>query len=261
MYKVWWRELWAFREVLAFLVWRDITVRYKQTLLGVAWAVLQPLATMMIFTIFFGNLAKVPSDGIPYAVFTYSALTAWTFFTTAVVSASNSLITNQNLVSKVYVPRIMIPGAAILSFVPDFIVSSLILLVLMLFYGVPLSWTFLWWPVLLVPVILLAFAFGLILSALNVRYRDIKYVVPFAMQLLLFATPVIYPISLVPEKYRALMALNPLTGLIDAFRATALHGRSIDWFLFGAGCGLTLLAVTIGMIYFRNAEQTFADTI
>lgn len=261
MHKTWWRELWSFREVLAFLVWRDISVRYKQTVLGVAWAVLQPLLTMMIFTIFFGRLAKVPSDGIPYAVFAYSALTAWTFFATAVIASSNSLISNQNLISKVYVPRIIIPGSAVLSFVPDFIVSSSILIVLMLFYGVPLSWTFVLWPLLLVPLAVLAFAVGLILSALNVKYRDIKYVVPFSIQMLLFATPVIYPVSLVPEKYRFVMALNPLTGLIDTFRATALGGREIDWQLFGVGCAISVIALIIGLVYFRRAEHSFADTI
>ncbi len=257
----WFRELWQYRELLFFLVWRDIKIRYKQTALGVTWAVLQPVVTTLIFFLFFGRLARMPSDGIPYPVFAYSALVGWTYFASAVSNGANSLVSNSNLLTKVYFPRAIIPLAAVLSGIPDFLLASIILVVIMLYYDLVPSWGLLLWPVLLVPLSLLAGGFSFLLSAMNVRFRDVKYAIPFVIQIWLFVTPIIYPVSLVPEKYRVWLALNPVSGLIEALRATAIVGRSIDWQLLGVSLAMTLVIIVVGVAYFRRAERSFADVI
>ncbi len=260
-------ELWAYRELLFFLVWRDVKVRYKQTALGAAWAILQPLLSMVVFTIFFGRLAGVGSDGLPYPIFSYVGLLPWTLFSQGVNQASTSIVSTATLVQKVYFPRLIIPLAAIVSGLVDFAVAFVVLLGMMPFYSVRPSWKLVFLPALL----LLAFAattgIGLLLAALNVRYRDVRYIVPFCIQLWLFATPVIYPMSRVAEKLDALgiplwiYGLNPMVGVVQGFR----------WSVLGAGAGLeSVLVASIavscllfgaGLVSFRRLERTFADVV
>src|SRR6266480_1407555 len=197
------RDLWAYRELLYFLTWRDVKVRYKQTELGVAWAIIQPLLTMLIFTIFFGRLAGVPSDNIPYPLFAYAGLLPWTFFANAISNSGNSLVGNANLITKVYFPRMIVPGAAVAAGLVDFAIASVILVLLMIYYGVSLRWTVLMFPVLVLMTTLLALGVGMWLSALNVKYRDVRFALPFAVQLWLFVSPVIYPISFLPQRWRS----------------------------------------------------------
>jgi lipopolysaccharide transport system permease protein len=250
-----------YRELLYFLVWRDIKIRYKQTVLGVAWAMLQPLVTTLIFFLFFGRLAGIPSDGVPYPIFAYSALVAWIFFAAAVGNGANSLVQNSNLLTKVYFPRAIMPAAAVLSGVPDFLFSSVGLVAVMAYYGVTPGLGLLLWPLLLIPLALLAIGFSFWLSAFNVKFRDVKYVIPFILQIWLFVTPVIYPVSLVPPQYRMWLALNPITGLIEAFRGTAIAGHEIDWQLFNVSLGVAIFVFLSGAIYFRSAEREFADRV
>jgi lipopolysaccharide transport system permease protein len=253
-------ELWTYRELLYFLVWREIKVRYKQTVLGAAWAVIQPLMTMVVFSIFFGRLAKVPSDGVPYPVFAFCALLPWQLFAFALTESSNSLVNNQRIISKVYFPRLIIPMAAVLVGVVDFCVSLGALALLFAYYGfVPAAglWSLPAWMLL---ALITAFSVGLWLSALNVRYRDIRYTLPFLTQIWLFATPVAYPVSIVPEAWRPLYALNPMVGVVEGFR----------WALLGTGApgltvavsGLVVVAILVsGLFYFRSVERTMADVI
>lgn len=259
--KEWLAEIWRYRELVFFMVWRDIKVKYKQTLLGVAWAVIQPLFTMLVFTLFFGKLGRIPSDGIPYPIFSYSALVAWTFFSSALSYSGNSLVGNSSLLTKVYFPRATLPTSAVLSGVPDFFLASVLLVGLMAYYHIAPSWTVLLWPVLLIPLILLALGAGLFLSALNVKFRDIKYALPFLIQLLMFLSPVIYPTSMVPERYRVLAALNPLSGILEAFRSSLLPSRTVDWKLLGISGAVTLVIFFLGLLFFRKAERDFADVI
>ncbi|HKP97786.1 MAG TPA: ABC transporter permease [Fibrobacteria bacterium] len=260
-FKDWLLENWRYRELIFFMVWRDIKVRYKQTLLGAAWAVIQPLFTMIVFTLFFGNLGRIPSDGIPYPIFSYSALVAWTYFSTALSYSGNSLVGNSNLLTKVYFPRASLPASAVLSGVPDFLLASLILVGLMGYYHIAPSWAILLWPVLLIPLIFLALGVGLFLSALNVKFRDIKYALPFIVQLMMFLSPVIYPASMVPERYRVLAALNPLTGILEAFRSSLFPARTVDWKLLGISLLVTAIIFVSGLLFFRKAESDFADVI
>ncbi len=257
----WLQEFWRYRELLLFLVWRDFKVRYKQTLLGVAWAVLQPLVATMIFFVVFGRLARVPSDDIPYPVFAYSGLVAWTYFSGAISYGANSLISNSSLLTKVYFPRLTIPTAAVLSGLPDFGIAALVLVGVMAYYGMTPDWTFVFLVVLAIPLTMLALGVSMLLSALNVRFRDVKYVVPFATQIWLFVTPIIYPVSLVPDKYRLLLALNPMTGFVEAFRATAIGGKPMDWTLLAVSLAVTCVVFLAGLLYFRRAERSFADLI
>ena len=254
------RELWAYRELLVVLVIRDIKVRYKQTVLGVVWAILQPFMTMVVFSIFFGRLANMPSDGSPYPVFVYSALVPWTFFANAITSSSNSLVGSAHLVSKVYFPRLIIPLAAVGVGIVDFAIAASILLVLMVFYG--MSWSL---YLLIAPVLLLAIAFtalgaGTFLCALTVAYRDFRYVVPFMVQLWMFVTPVIFPSSLVPTQWRWLLHLNPMTGLIEAFRAAFL-GKELDFFGLAVSAAIAIILFLAGVAYFGRVERRFADII
>jgi lipopolysaccharide transport system permease protein len=255
------RDLWEYRELLFFLIWRDIQVRYKQTVLGAAWAVLQPVLTMLVFSIFFGRLAGMPSDGIPYPVFVYAALLPWQLFAYALTESGNSLVANQQLVTKVYFPRLLIPISAVLAGLVDFAISFVVLLGLMLYYGIVPTLAILTLPVFLLFALVTALAVGLWLSALNVEYRDVRYTLPFLTQFWLFATPIAYSSSLVPEPWRALYGLNPMAGVVEGFR-WALLGKagSLDSMVFVSVVVVIALLVG-GLAYFRRMEKTFADVV
>jgi len=254
------RELWEYRELLSFLTWRDVKVRYRQTFLGALWAVLQPLLTMIVFTLVFGRLAGMPSDGIPYPLFSYAALLPWTFFANAVTSSSTSVVGSAHLITKVYFPRLIIPGAAVLAGLVDFGIAFVLLLGLMLWYGTPLAATILLVPVLVFLTALLALGVGDWTAAMHVKYRDFRYAVPFAIQLWMFATPVIYPSRLVPESWRWLLDLNPLTGIVEGFRGILFSG-CIPWMSLGVTTILTILGFIYAAYTFRRMERSFADII
>jgi lipopolysaccharide transport system permease protein len=254
------RELWAYRELLVVLTMRDITVRYKQTALGAAWAILQPLMTMVVFTIFFGHLAQISSDGYPYPVFVYSALLPWTFFANAISSSSNSLVGSAQLLSKVYFPRLIIPLSAVGSSILDFAVASTVLLGMMVFYKVGWTSNLMLAPLLLLGVAFIALGVGTCLSAVTVTYRDFRYVLPFMIQFWMFVTPVIYPASLVPAEWRWAMCLNPMSGLIDGFRAVFL-GSALDILGVSISCVAAILIFIVGIAIFERAERLFADVI
>jgi len=244
-----------------FLAWRDVKVRYKQTLLGVVWAVIQPLATMVVFTLVFTHLAKIPTDEIPGPIFYFSALIPWIFFSSTVSSAGMSLVSNSALLTKIYFPRIILPTAATLSNLIDFLVSSLVLVGFIAYYDVPIGRNLLLWPLLVALLTLLALGLGTFFAALNVKYRDVKYVLPFLIQLLLFATPIIYPASMVPERFRWLMAINPLTALIEGFRNMVMPSRSVDWTLLGISTISIGVIFAAGVAYFRSTERAMADVV
>jgi lipopolysaccharide transport system permease protein len=253
-------EIWRYRELVYFLAWRDIKLRYKQTVLGAAWAILQPVLAMVVFTLFFGKLAQMPSDGVPYAIFSYCALVPWTYFANALSNAGNSLVGSANLISKVYFPRLIVPGASVLVGALDFGIAFLVLLGMMLYYGIAPSWGILLVPVLFLLTMGTALGVGTWLSALNVEYRDVRYIIPFMIQLWMFATPIVYPLSLVPERYRLLVALNPMAGIIEGYRA-ALLGRPFQWGSLAESVVLCLVMLLAGAFYFRSVEKTFADVI
>jgi len=255
------RELWAYRELVYFLAWRDVKVRYKQTVLGVLWAVLQPLFTMVVFTLLFGQLAKIPTDGLPGPVFYFAALVPWIYFSSTVSNAGMSLVANSTLLTKIYFPRIILPAAAAVSNLMDFLISSVFLLGFVLYYGMPLGWSLLLWPVLVVLVTMLSFSLGTIFAALNVKYRDIKYALPFFIQLLMFATPIIYPASMIPERFRWLLALNPLSGIVEAFRYSVAPVRAPDWNLVALSVGASVVLFAAGLVYFRSTEKAMADLV
>jgi len=254
------KELWAYRELLSVLALRDIKVRYKQTVLGVAWAIIQPLAAMLIFTIIFGRLAKIPSEGYPYAIFVYSALLPWTFFANALSTSGNSLVGSSHLVSKIYFPRLIIPMASIGGGLVDFLLSSVILLLLMIHFEVVWTDHLLMAPFLLLGVMLTALGVGILLSALTVSYRDFRFVVPFLIQIWMFLSPVVYGVEFIPEKWRWLLLLNPMTGYIDGFRSAFL-GKSFDWNALGISLVLSLIIFVISIAYFTKVERRFSDVI
>jgi lipopolysaccharide transport system permease protein len=255
-------ELWDSRELLYFLVWRDVKVRYKQTVLGVAWAVLQPVLTMLVFSVFLGALVRVPSEGLPYPVFAYAALLPWQLFAHTITECGNSLVANQQLITKVYFPRLVIPIAAVLAGLVDFAVAFTVLIGLMVHYGIPLSAAVLSLPVFLLLTVAVALGVGLWLAALNVQYRDVRYTLPFLTQLWLFATPVAYPTSLVPETWRWLYALNPMVGVVEGFRwALVGAGRAVGGGPLTMSALATLLVLAGGVAYFRRMEHTFADLV
>lgn len=254
------RDLWHYRDLFYILTMRDIKVRYKQTVLGAAWAIIQPLFTMLIFSIFFGRLAGMPSDNIPYSLFALAGLLPWTFFSNAVNNSGNSLIGNSNLITKVYFPRILIPAASVGSGLIDFAIGFVLLVILMFYYGVGVSLNLLMLPVLILLTCLLAIGVGMWMSALNVKYRDIRYALPFLIQLWLFVTPIIYPASIVPDKWRWLLALNPLAGQIEAYRS-AFFGKPFDWLSLGISAVLTLAILTYSAYTFRRMERSFADEV
>ncbi len=254
-------ELWRYRELLFFLTLRDIKLRYKQTALGVAWAVLQPLLTMGVFTIFFGNLGQIPSDGKPYAVFVLGALVPWQLFAYALTQSSNSLVAEQRLITKVYFPRLIVPIASVLAGLVDFLIALALLLLMMAGYRVAPSWGVLAAPVFALFAVLTALAVGLWLSALNVQYRDVRYTIPFLTQFWLFATPVAYPASLVPESYRPLYGLNPMAGVVEGFRWALLGTEAPNWGMMAVSAGVVLALLAGGLFYFRRMEKTFADVV
>lgn len=254
------RELIAYRELLFFLTWRDIKVRYRQTLLGAAWAVVQPLGTMLVFTLFFGTLARMPSDDIPYPLFALAGLVPWTFFANTVISSGNSLVYNADLITKVYFPRLIIPAAAVGLGLVDFAVAFAVLAGLIWWWGTAVTAQLLLLPVLIVLTVLLTLGAGLGLAALNVRFRDVRHALPFCIQLGMFATPIIYPTSLVPERWRWLLLLNPLAGLVEGYRA-ALFGRPLDAGALAASAAMTLLVLVGSAYVFRHMEKTFADLV
>ena len=254
------QDLWAFRELLYFLTWRDVKVRYKQTGLGVAWAIIQPLFTMLVFTLFFGRLAGVPSDNVPYPVFVYAGLLAWTFFANAITNSGNSLVGSAHLITKVYFPRMIIPGAAVAAGLVDFAIALIILAVLMIYYGVTVTWSILMFPVVVLLTTLLALGTGMWLSALNVKYRDVRFALPFLVQLWMFVSPVIYPASFLPEKNHWLLWLNPMTGIIEGYRST-LFGRRFDWMALGCSTAITFILLIYSSYYFRRMEKSFADVV
>lgn len=260
------RDLWQYRELLYFLVWRDVKVRYKQTVLGAAWAIIQPFTTMVVFSLFFGGLAQIPSDGVPYPIFAYAALVPWTFFANGLGGSSDSLVGSANLIKKIYFPRLIIPIAAVLRGVVDFVLAFSVLLVMMLAYQIPLTLSVLTLPFFLLLAFISALGVGLGLSALNVQFRDVRYIIPFLVQIWLFITPVAYPSSLIEnEALRALYSLNPMAGVVDGFRWALLGGvnpalRPPDVFLFvSTAAALTLLIGSL--FYFRRMERTFADVV
>lgn len=256
-----WRELWEFRELLYFLTWRDIKVRYKQTAIGIAWAVLQPLAMMLAFTLFFGRLAHLPSEGVPYAVFAYAGLLPWQLFSRSISDSATSLVADQRLITRVYFPRIIVPVSATLAALVDFAIASVLLIGLMAWYGLTPSAAIIWLPAFMVLMIVTGLGVGLWLSALNVEFRDVQYTLPFLNQFWLFLTPVVYPSSLVPERWQALYGLNPMVGVVEGFR----------WALLGIGRGPSpmlvvsvVMALTLcigGVGFFRARERVFADVI
>jgi homopolymeric O-antigen transport system permease protein len=251
------RDLWVYRDLLYFLTWRDVKVRYKQTVLGAAWALLQPLLLMFIFTFFFARLAGIKSEGVPYPLFAYAGLLPWTFFANAVTNSGNSLIGSTNLITKVYFPRMLIPLAAVAAGLIDLGIAFVLLVILMFYYGVRLQPSLLLLPALILLATLLASGVGLLMAALNVKYRDIRYALPFLIQVWMFASPVIYP---VPDRWRWLLALNPLTGIIQGFRS-ALFGQPFDWLTLGLSVGSTLLVLVYSALTFRRLERGFADVI
>lgn len=254
------RDLWAFRELLYFLTWRDVKVRYKQTELGIIWAIIQPLSTMLIFTLFFGRLAGVPSDNVPYPIFAFAGLLAWTFFANAITNSGNSLVGSAHLITKVYFPRMIIPGAAVAAGLVDFAIAFVILALLMIYYGVAITLNILMLPVLLLLMTLLALGVGMWMSALNVKYRDVRFALPFMVQLWMYLSPVIYPASFLPEKLRWLLSLNPMTGIIEGFRSS-LFGRPFNWIAIGVSAVITLILLIYSSYVFRRMEKSFADIV
>ena len=255
-----WRELWAYRELLSVLTMRDIKVRYKQTVLGAAWAVIRPFLTMVIFSVVFGQLANMPSDGYPYPVFVYAALLPWTFFAGAISTSGQSLIGSSNLVSKVYFPRLIIPLSSVGAGLIDLLISTGILLLLMLWYGVGWTWHLLAVPLLLLAVVFAALGVGTLLSALTVSYRDFTHLTPFLVQIWMYVTPVIFPVTLVPERWQWLLYLNPMTGLVEGFRSAFL-GKPFDPAGLGISCLITIALLIVGVMYFEKVERRFADVI
>ncbi len=254
-----WQELWQYKDLFLFLVWRDIKTRYAQSVLGVGWAIIQPVFSMIVFTIVFGNLAKVNSEGVPYAIFSYTALVPWTFFSSSLTSASGSLISSKNLITKVYFPRLVIPISPVLGKLIDFGISFLILLGLMVWFGVkPTIWALLV-PVFMVLMVLTSAGVGMWLTALSIQYRDIRYGADFFVQLLMYASPVIYATSIIPEKYQILYALNPMVGVIEGFRSALLGTRAMPWDLLGVGALMAIAFFLSGALYFRSMERYFAD--
>jgi lipopolysaccharide transport system permease protein len=255
------RELWEYRELFYFLTWRDVAVRYKQTVLGIAWAVIQPFMTMVVFSLFFGSLAKIPSDGVPYPIFSYAGLVPWMFFANALNQSSNSLVANANLITKVYFPRLAAPISTVLSGVVDFVFAFLVLLGMVLYYGLVPTWNALWLPLFLLLAIVASLGAGLWLSALNVQFRDVRYAVPFLTQLWMFATPIAYPSSLLSEPWTLLYALNPMVGVVEGFRWALLGTATAPGLSVVASSSVALALLIGGALYFRKMEKSFADMV
>jgi len=254
------RAVWTYRELLYFLTWRDVKVRYKQTALGVAWVVMQPLLTTLVFTLFLGRVARMPSDDIPYPLFVFAGLLPWTFFNGAITSSSNSLVGNAHLITKVYFPRVLIPISAVAARLLDFVISFVVLLALMAYYGVGPTRNLLMLPALVALVTLLALGMGMATSALNVKYRDVGVMMPLLLQLWMFASPVVYPVSALPPGWQRLYSLNPLVGVIEGFRASLL-GRGFDWTALGVSTAVAAALLLYAAFSFRRMETHFADIV
>lgn len=256
------KELWSYRELAFFFVWRDIKIRYKQTIMGALWAIFQPFFAMVIFTVFFGNLAKMPSDNIPYPVFVYVGLLLWNYFSFGLTHAGNSMTANSNIIQKIYFPRLILPLSSSLAGLIDFAAASTILAGLMLYYHyAPTLIGLLYIPFLLLIAFLSSLGIGCFLASINVKYRDVQYIIPFFIQMMMFLTPVIYPVSIVGDKYRWVLALNPMSAVIETARAAVLGNKSVDFFMLGISAGVSILLFVSGVIYFRKTEQFFADII
>ena len=254
-------ELLAYRELLYFLIWRDVKVRYKQTALGVAWAVIQPVMTMIVFSVFFGKLAKLPSDGVPYPIFAFTALVPWTLFSNGLTLGTNSLVGSSHLIKKVYFPRLIIPTATVLAGVVDFVVALGVLVVLMAFYGIAPTLNALWLPAFLILTLVSSLGVSLWLSALNVGYRDVKYVIPFLTQIWMFATPIAYSSSLLNETWRTVYGINPMVGVVEGFRWALLGTDTKPGFMILVSTIAAVLLLLSGAFYFRRMEKTFADIV
>lgn len=253
--------IWQHRVLLYFIVWRDLKIRYKQSVIGIGWVVLQPLVSMAIFTVIFGHFAKLPSDGIPYPIFAYCALLPWTYFAGALGRCSASVVGDAHLVSKVYFPRLILPLAGTISGLIDFAVSFVLLMGMIMWYEIDITWRLLTLPVFLVFAQATALAVGLWLSALNVRYRDIGHTIPFLVQIWMFVSPVVYPVSMIPEKYRLIYSLNPMAGVIEGFRWALLGKVAPDFSVMAGSAFVVLVLLAGGLVFFRNMEQTFADVV
>lgn len=254
------QELWEFRDLLYFFTWRDIKVRYKQTVLGFAWAIIQPFLAMVIFTVFFGNLAKMPSDGIPYPIFAYTALLPWTLFSESITRSTNSMVMNSNIIKKVYFPRMALPISSVLSPVLDFAIAFIILILMMIYYGIVPTFNVIWLPAFVLLAIATSLGVGLWTSALNAKYRDIQYVVPFMVQIWMFASPVVYAASMIPAQYQLLYGLNPMAGVIEGFRWSML-GTNAPGMVIIASVIVSVVILVSGAFYFRRMEKTFADEV
>jgi lipopolysaccharide transport system permease protein len=254
-------ELWEYRELLYFLVWRDVKVRYKQTVLGTAWAILQPIFTMVVFSIFFGKLAKMPSDGIPYPLFSYAALVPWTFFANGLSQASNSLVGSAHLITKVYFPRLSIPISSVISGIIDFVLAFIVLIGIMTYYGTFPTLNVIWLPFLLLLALITALGVGMWFSALNVQFRDVRYVLPFLTQAWLFATPIVYPSSLLSEPWKTLYGINPMVGVIEGFRWALLGTQTAPGPMIIVSSLAAVMILVGGAFYFRKMEKTFADLV
>jgi lipopolysaccharide transport system permease protein len=255
------RELWAYRELLYFLIWRDVKVRYKQTVLGVAWAVLQPLMTMVVFTVVFKKIASIPSDGLPYPIFAYTALLPWNLFAGALNRSTTSVVGQSHLISKVYFPRLIVPLSASISGIVDFTIAFVILIGMMVWYGIAPTWGALSLPLFIFLALSAAFSIGLWLSALNVKYRDVGHAIPFLIQLWLFASPVAYSINMIPEKWQLLYSLNPMAGVIEAFRWALLGKQHPDFTVIAVSALMVFVLLVGGLVYFKRTERTFADVV
>ena len=256
------RELWEYRELLYFFVWRDIKVRYKQTAVGAMWAIFKPLIAMLIFTFFFGRFAKMPSDGIPYPIFVYTGLLLWTYFSFGLSQASNSMVSNAGIIQKIYFPRFIIPLSSSFVGLVDFFVASFILAGLMIYYHyIPNFTGILYVPLLILISFLSSVGLGSFLAAINVKYRDVRHVVPFFIQMLMFLTPVIYPVSMLGKKYKWILSLNPMSGVIETARAVFLGGKDVDWHLLSLSIAVSVVLFVLGIVYFRKTERFFADII
>lgn len=255
------RALWKYHELLYFLIWRDIKVRYKQTILGASWAILQPVLTMVVFAIIFGRFARMPSEGLPYPVFSYTALLPTQYFSEAIRRSSTSLVSSSALIKKVYFPRLIIPLSAVVTPLVDFALAFLVLIGMMIYYGIAPTWGVLLLPALLLLALLTALAVSLWLSALHVRYRDVQYTVPFLVQFWLYASPVAYPVSIVPERWRLLYSLNPMVGVVEGFRWALLGKEHPDFVAMAVSTAMVLAILITGLIYFNKMERTFADIV
>ncbi len=255
------REIWEYRELLYFLIWRDIKVRYKQTVLGAAWAIIQPVFTMIVFSIFFGRLAGLPSDGFPYPIFSFTALLPWQLFAFALSESGNSLVANQRLITRIYFPRLIIPAAAVIAGLVDFAIAFVVLLGMLAYYHISITWAILTLPFFILFALATALAVGLWLSVLNVNYRDVRYVIPFLTQFWLFITPIAYSSSLVPEWARPFYGLNPMVGVVEGFRWAMLGKQVGGGYMILVSVAVVIVLLIGGLMYFRRMEKTFADVM